>query len=409
MRLNRPFSSSDPSQWRQFVDFALRRRVRILATVVVALLVDYCGGRILQHDLADVHSGTALFGLACILGGCALLAWAAGSRCDQFQSTLFAPSTLIKDPRFVGVFLSIVGLSLTIDDPKNIFLLLGPVILLDLVRLRREDYEANHSDRTQLSHQPIIARTTHSWHAIPDRFPRSWGKWCPSPTHLATLCVVPIVTFVVIQYAWPFNSLEFHETWEIRCLLLSFVGLAIRMFAAGHEPHVSSRGSKFQRTSFLNTGGVFSVARYPRYVGDYFIGLGVVLIPFVWWLAAAYTLAFYLVYRRFTAIDDEQLRSDFGQRFEDWAKTTPAILPRMSQWRPARRPFSFRAAVKLEYAGLLLVIALHSTVEWLEHLILDRRVMLELFWIVLALAGLSATLLVRYLAKHTRVLNVPAH
>jgi hypothetical protein len=34
--------------------------------------------------------------------------------------------------------------------------------------------------------------------------------------------------------------------------------------------------------------------------------------------------------------------------------------------------------------------------------------MLEFFWLVLALAGLAAFLLLRFLAKHTRVLNVPA-
>jgi hypothetical protein len=119
-------------------------------------------------------------------------------------------------------------------------------------------------------------------------------------------------------------------------------------------------------------------------------------------------LAFYLYYQRTFAADDRQLRSEFGERFNDWAATTPALVPRFWQCRPARRTFSLRTAIKREYATLLLVIVLHSSVEWLEHLILDRRVMLEFFWLVLALAGLAAFLLLRFLAKHTRVLNVPA-
>jgi hypothetical protein len=56
---------------------------------------------------------------------------------------------------------------------------------------------------------------------------------------------------------------------------------------------------------------------------------------------------------------------------------------------------------------VVVVIALHSSVEWLEHLILERRVMLELFWLVLTILGLIAYLTVRHLEKHTRLLNAP--
>jgi hypothetical protein len=180
------------------------------------------------------------------------------------------------------------------------------------------------------------------------------------------------------------------------------------MSASGFASRPAGRGPNPFRPEDLNTDGVFSVVRHPRHVGDYFIGLGVVLIPFVWWLPVAYTLAFYLYYWRTIAADDRQLRSEFAERFDDWAATTPALVPRLRQWLPARRTFSFRTAVKREYTTLLLVIVLHSSVEWLEHLFLDRRVMLELFWIVLALAGLAAFLLLRFLVKHTHVLNVPA-
>ncbi|MCI0334072.1 MAG: isoprenylcysteine carboxylmethyltransferase family protein [Planctomycetes bacterium] len=220
--------------------------------------------------------------------------------------------------------------------------------------------------------------------------------------------IVPVVVIAVTGYAWPFDSLEFHETWEIRCLLISFVGLAIRMLAAGQLLDASSGRTSQHRATCLDTDGVFSIVRHPRYLGDYWIGLGVVLIPFVWWLPIVYSVAFYFYYKRLVMIDERSLRRQFAEKFVQWASVTRAFIPRLSNWRPARGPYSFRTALKREHTTLFLVIALHSSVEWLEHLILERRIMLEVFWAVLTLAGLTAYVLVRHLTKHTRLLNVPA-
>jgi protein-S-isoprenylcysteine O-methyltransferase Ste14 len=402
------------SQRRQLADFWHRRRARILATAFLAVLIDYAGGRMLQYNLADVESPIALIGLAFLFAGGAALAWAAGSQCDPIQSIRQSPRNLISDARYLGLLLVALGLSLTIDDPKNICLLLGPVILLELVRLRRADLSA-HPNHTKQPADRRAPQAVPSWLTVAAKNLRIERQQITSS--LGPLLMVPVVTLVVILYAWPFNSLAFHETWEIWCLVLSFAGLGIRMLASGQTPEPRSRSNNFVRVESLNTTGIFSVVRHPRPVGDYFIGLGVVLIPFVWWMPVAYSLIFYWYYSRIIAAEDNRLRREFGERFIQWAVATPALIPRF--WRrpaPPRSPFwpsatygfSFRTALKFEYAGIFLVIALHSSVEWLEHLILDRRVMLELFWIVLALVGLAACLLVRYLAKHTRVLNVPA-
>lgn len=412
-RTSTPHPSQSP--WRQLADFWRSRRVRILATVFLALLIDYLGGRILLHNLSDVESTFALIGLVLIFAGCTALAWASGSPIEPIPTIRQSPLSLISDARSNGLLLVMLGLCLTIDDPKDICLLLGPVILLDLVRLRRADLGAQPGCAAQPSDLPA-QQPAPSWLTIAARNLRIEQRQITST--LAPLLMIPVVTLVVILYAWPFNSLAFHETWEIWCLLLSFAGLGVRMLASGQTPDPASRATSFFRRETLSTNGIFSVVRYPRYLGDYFIGLGVVLIPFVWWMPLVYSLVFYLYYSRLITTDDGRLRDEFGERFSQWAAGTPALMPRPWRQRPtqtlstrtrsASRTFSFRTALKREYTGIFLVIALHSSVEWLEHLILDRRVMLELFWIILALTGLAACLLVRYLAKHTRVLNAPA-
>ncbi len=395
------------SRLRQLAHFLVRRRVRVLLTIIISLSVDYCGGRILQHNLGEVHDPLVIVGLACALAGCALFAWSHGANEDAIQPPENGTANLIKEPRYGGLLLTLLGLCLLIDDPRNICLLFGPLILLDLVRTWHQEHGAArefNSTRKRLA-QPSFApppRTT----VTLDGSRRD--NWLLRFSNYVPLLIVPVVAIVVIGYAWPFDSLEFHETWEIRCLLISFVGLAIRMLAAGQQLDRSSGRTNQHRASGLNTDGVFSIVRHPRYLGDYCIGLGVVLIPFVWWLPIVYSITFYFYYKRLLLIEERSLRGQFAEKFDRWASVTPAFIPRFSLWRPAKRPFSFRTALKREHTTLLLVIVLHSSVEWLEHLILERRIMLELFYTVLTLTGLTAYVLVRHLTKHTRLLNVPA-
>jgi protein-S-isoprenylcysteine O-methyltransferase Ste14 len=386
--------------WSLF-EFVVRRRSRILFTIVLALAVDSLGGRLLRHELADVHDPNALLGLALVLTGFMLLAWAVGSRGNRARLTGSESSSYLENPTYMGMFASLLGLGLLVDDPKNIWLLLGPVILLDLVRVAREDCNTSHPDvlQRQIYRRPVAVRAKGSYQAD---WPRRFGR-------IAPILIVPIVTLAVITYASPLVSLHFHEIFEIFCLILSLAGLSIRMLAAGYAPGRSSAsdGAR-QPTTPLITDGIYSIVRHPRYVGDYCIGLGVVLIPFVWWLPVLYTLAFWLYYRRTITIDEGVLRRKYGNRYDQWLSTTPALLPRISRWQPTSSLFSFRTALKREHAGLILVIALHSSVEWLEHLVLERRVMLELFWIVLTAIGLFVFVVIRQIDRHTRILNVPA-
>jgi len=424
-------SASTRPQWRRFSDFLVRRRARISLTVLLAVAVDQLGGRVLQHNLANVHDTKAILGLAFVLAGLTLLSFAAGSLQNQIQRTVNGAITFVRDLRYVGLFASMLGLCMLTDDPKNIWLLLGPFILLDLVRVQREDGNTSRPFGSQWqSYARPVASATLSWlNAVTNITKRQayrvtsiaagpqtlrpskashQGDWLLRFRSYAPILIVPVVALAVIGYNWPFDSLEFHEVWEIRCLLLSFVGLAIRIFATGHMPQASSDWSSRRETTLLNTSGIYSIVRHPRYLGDYFIGLGAVLIPFVWWLPVVYSLAFCLYYKRIITIEDEGLRRKFGGSFDQWAAVTPAFIPRLAQWRPARYPFSFRAALTRERTGLILVIALHSSIEWLEHWVLERRVLLEVFWIVLTLIGLAAFILLRQLEKQSRVLGVPA-
>ena len=98
----------------------------------------------------------------------------------------------------------------------------------------------------------------------------------------------------------------------------------------------SGRIPKRSGPEHSSTTGVYSVVRHPLYLGNYLIGLGAVLVPFEFWFFSLYTLLYWLYYERIMMAEERFLVSRFGDSFEEWAKQTPAFIPRMSQWIPPR-------------------------------------------------------------------------
>jgi protein-S-isoprenylcysteine O-methyltransferase Ste14 len=206
---------------------------------------------------------------------------------------------------------------------------------------------------------------------------------------------------------WPFGSYDFHVHWEFACLVLSFLGLAIRCGTIGCVPEgTSGRGTRNQSAKVLNTTGWYSIVRHPLYLGNYVIGLGVTLVWFDWWAPVIYTLFFWLYYERIMLAEERFLEEEFGDAFRQWSTSTPAFVPRFSQWRSSSLPFSMRTVLRREYSGLLLLMLLHSGMEVIEHIWLDGRPALGPYWTIALVTSIVLYVALAVLKKHTRLLCV---
>lgn len=218
---------------------------------------------------------------------------------------------------------------------------------------------------------------------------------------------LPLVALAFVGGRWPFDSLAFHEFWEIVCLGVSLAGLGVRIVAVGHAPGgTSGRNTKSQSATVLNTTGLYATVRHPLYLGNYLIGLGVTLVPFVAWLPVIYTLAFWLYYERIMMAEEAFLAERFGEQFVAWAGRTSPFIPRLSQWTRPSVPFSLRSVLRREYTTLLLVVALHASTEEIEHLLIEHRLIFDPFWETLLTAAVAVYLLLRSLKKHSTLLDV---
>ncbi len=223
------------------------------------------------------------------------------------------------------------------------------------------------------------------------------------------LPVILIVVFLLAlqEYEYLWQSEQWDHIWEIICLIVSFLGLGIRIFTIGHTPKgTSGRNTKSQIAKTLNTTGLYSVVRNPLYLGNFFIGLGIALFSHLWWLSLIYSLSFWLYYERIIFAEEAFLTYEFGQEYLDWCKKTPVFIPNFKQYRKAALPFSVKNVLKREYNGFFVIIVVMFLLEVVGDFYYQHLIEIDTGWALLVTFSFVIWFTLRYLKKYTTLLHV---
>jgi protein-S-isoprenylcysteine O-methyltransferase Ste14 len=243
--------------------------------------------------------------------------------------------------------------------------------------------------------------------ATAEEFERQ-GSWLFRWRSYLPLLLVGLVAVALRGYRWPFEDYRRYALWSELCFGISLIGLLIRCVTIGYAPYgTSGRNTRAQFADQLSTTGPYSLVRHPLYLGNFLMGLGISSAPFVWWLPVMYCLLFCLYYERIIFVEEAYLRRKFGSKFDVWAATTPAFIPALRQWRRPPLRFSLRKVLRQEHAGLIVAILGNAAIQFSEHLIIDRRVVYEAFWVTLLVTGTTAYFSLYAIKKGTTLLNVP--
>lgn len=106
-------------------------------------------------------------------------------------------------------------------------------------------------------------------------------------------------------------------------LLLILLGQFLRVSARGYKSEFS------QNSHALITGGPYQLVRNPMYLGIFFIGLGVVIMLFQWWVAALFIVIFSIRYITLIFAEEEKLRKMFPGSYEAYCSRVPRLFPRL--------------------------------------------------------------------------------
>ena len=234
------------------------------------------------------------------------------------------------------------------------------------------------------------------------------GQWLFRWRSYLPLFVFLIVLPALIGFRYPNGDHRQQEAWSLVCLAVSFLGLAIRAWVVGTTPRGTSGRNTHQGqvASVLNTSGWYSIVRHPLYVGNYFMWLGIALLPRQWWLALLVTLVFWLYYERIMFAEEEFLRRSFGPSYEEWASRTPAFVPAFSRWVKPSLPFSPRTVMRREYSGFFGVIASFTLIVVISDRIATGVFVLDRMWMGIFVGSTVLYLTLLLLKRKSHVFDV---
>src|SRR5829696_1423913 len=133
---------------------------------------------------------------------------------------------------------------------------------------------------------------------------------------------------------------------------VSFLGLAIRAWAAGH----------IRKNAQLATSGPYAFTRNPLYLGSFLLGLGFTIASGQLVLFLLFVALFLGIYFPVMRVEASTLAELFGKEYEGYKQSVPLFFPRITPFRENESAGNrFDAALYLRYreyrAALGLVIA----------------------------------------------------
>jgi len=205
--------------------------------------------------------------------------------------------------------------------------------------------------------------------------------------------VVPVILLIYFIFD-PMDTGSFNPILNTLGFLLALTGAATRIISAGYARPFTSGRENYLKAESLNTSGFYSIVRNPLYVGNFLVYNGV-LVAYSSPAALAFFNAFFIVNYYFIILSEENyLENQFGEKYREYRRAVPKVIPRFTLYRKNDHPFSLARAVYKEknttcywiffYAVSLLVKQYKfndSTIErfWLHAIPVLALFMLNLF------------------------------
>lgn len=232
------------------------------------------------------------------------------------------------------------------------------------------------------------------------------GNWLFRWRSYLPLLLLVLSIPAVLDSTFRASSHPFSTAWEVVCLTIAFLGLAVRILTVGHVPAgTSGRNTLKQVANSLNITGMYSVVRHPIYLGNFLMWFGVSLLPRCWWFTVITVLIFWLYYERIMFAEECYLWEHFGDAYRTWAARTPAFIPKFQNWVKPDLPFSLKSALSREYSTFFTIIIIFTLFNLMRGWFSRGTLAPDPWTASLFAIGLLTYVTVRVLKKNTNLLR----
>ncbi len=196
--------------------------------------------------------------------------------------------------------------------------------------------------------------------------------------------------------------------YEILALLISLLGLYIRVHTVGHTPrNTSGRNTKEgQVADKLNTTGMYSIMRHPLYVGNLLMWLGPAMLSGNMWFLVSFVLLYWVYYERIMYAEEQFLRRKFDKSYLNWSEKVPAFIPSFKNYKKTKLSFSWKKVLMKEKNGLFAIFLIFAIFDILGEVISNTN-NYNYFLITMCVITGIFYLILKYMKYKTQILVEP--
>jgi protein-S-isoprenylcysteine O-methyltransferase Ste14 len=147
---------------------------------------------------------------------------------------------------------------------------------------------------------------------------RVWYFLSRKRIHISLVVVCALIAEDMVRGQRPHAVVNFSDAWSTVGLFLVVAGILVRSWAAG----------VLKKNSVLSTIGPYALTRNPLYLGSFLMMIGFCTLIGALHNYVAMTLLAVLLYWPKIKVEEASLQGRFGQKWTDYARTTPRLLPR---------------------------------------------------------------------------------
>jgi hypothetical protein len=129
--------------------------------------------------------------------------------------------------------------------------------------------------------------------------------------------------------------------------VLALSGMLVRLYASGY----------IIKNQKLATDGPYSLVRHPLYTGNLLMVIGFTFISGLWWAILLSALIWWFYYPTAIEYEDRKLHGIFGEDWEQWSRTVPAVIPVSLKLRAADS-WSFKTSLSQNAEPLIVIYTL---------------------------------------------------
>ncbi len=189
----------------------------------------------------------------------------------------------------------------------------------------------------------------------------------------------------------PFSIVYGSLLLSLLSLLLAFAGFAVRI-AARRAPSSSLEDR-------IATRGIYSVVRFPDYLANILIVLGLTLYTGVVWYMVLVALLCWVFAERIILAEENSLANRCGDTFLPWARQTNAVFPRLMNWQASTCRNALLPRVLSQAWVLLTVASGFCLIDLLKNLRVEFAFRIGLGWVALLGFALLLELLNRVMKR----------